>query len=1329
MDAPARQHPPQRRSFGRRLRRALGTFLAMLGLVLAVLALVLVGWVNSEDFQRRTTALVELLVERQTGEQATVNAVRIQFLPPSVAVDGFHLWHDETDETIASVERVRAPLVLSRGGVGVGRLEIQRPVIQLHVEPGGELREFANRLQRDPTKRGDPLRRLPFESIILTDGVVRLWFPDGEVQLEDIDLVPTDGPITDITGDLTARFRDLDVSTRLEWSGVTLGPEVISVPDLAVVTPILQVHGPVSLDLDGPVDARLTAHVALDELTPALTPPRALHGSLDLDLDVTGPPSDPTLVLAVLGRTVGVDVPGVLTPLLTYELGDINASAIATKRRVDIEKVDVRWGPEGHLRAWGSIDPIGKILTDAHVVGSRLSLAHVMRQFDSAPNPWVDMSTDLEVSLTGPLQPLQLQGPFELEVADLQVGDRPVGAPGREFMLDIPRGLGRGEMTLFKDHLVLRIDHVETPRNRGSGTLEVGFAPRGPIDIRATLHQADLRDFQPLRDVAMTGRGRVTGRFHGPFNAIALDGFASLDGFSVLGIPYADHIEARLHSPSLKTLELHDARATRGETRYHGDFEMGFKPQVTMDTDVVIDGGRVEDLVGMFIDLPGMKGEMDGTLSLHGPMNELSGGAHLNLRKADLWGETFADGVADGFMDQGRFTLDTLRLRRNGGTEGLTLRGSVERSWALNMELTGDGLELSRWDRLKDVPVSGRFGVQSRISGTLFDPSPDGRIVLTGVRYGGTHIEDSTIWFDTTAGVAHYAGLVAGGAITVDGTLGLWDEQPYALVADLERVPAHVFWPTAADGQPVRAIASGEVRVSGHFGEIWSPVDLTADLGAVEVAWDDHTLRNDVPWHYEQSGRFWKLTGFGLRGGQTDLAISAQGGDVLDLAGSGRIDLDLLRMLVPGVEKSSGIAEIHVSAEGTRPDVQAVVTVDLQADLLRYAYVPIAFEAAEATFRVTEDRIEIVRLESDVGGGRLVGGGVIDAVGWIPSRYALSAAISDAQVQWVDTLPPATGDATLYFDGPTGALLLSGDVVVEDMTFSDRIDWEDWVVETQSYMLVDSAEQTDESYFNLNIAILADHTIFLRNNVADGIASADLRIIGDTARPGLVGSVTVEPGSLAYLQDREFRLDRGQLLFNDPWTWDPDLDIDLVADILNQEQNYRVDYVVFGPFSQWQTSPRSDPPLPPADVNALLWFGVTTDQLEDMGQLPSAVVQATADLVLSDIFLRSEAGSLREELPDFLSPDRIDLATGVNARGEYSPDPRLVVEKRLEELGNVQLSWEMNLVRPEDNYVRLEQRIGGVWSLSEWYSTLQRARVLPIGGAYGVDVTARWELQ
>jgi len=141
----------------------------------------------------------------------------------------------------------------------------------------------------------------------------------------------------------------------------------------------------------------------------------------------------------------------------------------------------------------------------------------------------------------------------------------------------------------------------------------------------------------------------------------------------------------------------------------------------------------------------------------------------------------------------------------------------------------------------------------------------------------------------------------------------------------------------------------------------------------------------------------------------------------------------------------------------------------------------------------------------------------------------------------------------------------------------------------------------------------------------------------------------------------------------------------------------------------------------------LLWYGVTLDELEDQGAVSAAMI-ALSDLLVTGLVSGGRSGVFGAELPDILQPDRIDLVTGVNSWGDYSSDPRLVVDKRLRELGDIDFRADFNL-RSRDTYFSLGGRIGGAWTLSGWYSTLQRDRVLPIGGSYGLDVSAQWEIE
>lgn len=1293
-----------------------------------------VGWLRSPDFQVRATRTVEKVTETAVGEEATLTRVRVRFWPPGVEVEGFHLFSGDTGDTIVSAEQIRIPLHLGWSGPKIGRLYLQRPTIALHLEADGKLREFRGRARGG----GRPLTELPWTSLRIVDGTLRIEHPEGSVAIEGLETNPTQGPLTDVSGKLSVRVRDLHDETAFAWTGVGIGPDTIDVPAFDLHLTTLDLVGRAHVPLQGALDVDLTAKVMLDAIEPLLKPPRRAHGTVDVDLRLDGPAADPTLYVSAAGWNLGLDMPGVFTPLLTYDLGNPTASAVLRKDGIRIEQAVLPWAG-GRITAFGFITA-DKVLEDGHITFEDVSLAPLLQQFDAAPTPWVDFQSDGEISVTGTLDPLRLEGPFEFGVAGLHVGDRPVGDPNVKLRLDLPTAFAEGTIVLEKSHVFLSAPTVRGPRSGGSADIDIGFGPRGPLDLRFDLADADLEDFGPLGEIGLEGKGAISGRIAGPFNKLVFDGQGDVRDFSVLGIAYADRLVTKLHSPNMKSIWLEEAEAELGSSHYHGRYGIDFKPPLTaegvqpgisMTTAIEIDRGRIEDLVHMFVELDGLKGDVTGTLTLDGPLMDMSGEQHLALANVEIYGETFPTGQGHGFMDEGVFTLDDLRVRRSSGkgVGGLTLRGSVDRAWKLDMELVADGLDLANLDRLRPyaLPLSGRVGASARITNTLFDPSPDGRIRLTNVQYDGVSVADSTLVFDSEAGVARYTGELLGGSAHVQGTLGLWKEQPYALTADLRNLPVHLFYPVAADGTPITATVSGEMTVGGDFGAVWSPVTLAANVSDVQVTYAHHVLRNTSPTSYVQDGNHYQLTGFNLKGGETSFQASATGGEALLLAGYGTVDLDLLRAFVPGLEKSTGTANIELRAIGARPNVEAVVDVDLTSELFRHDSAPVAFEDTHAKLQLREDRIDLLSVSGGLGGGTFDVSGSIDAQDWKPVRYDLQLNVRDAMVQWVDSLPPAIGDGNFTFDGPVDALLLSGDVRVVDMTFADRIDWEDWVVQYRDWMLVDPASVTDEpAMFNLNLELLADHTIFLRNNVVEGVASADLRVIGDTVRPGLVGTVTVNEG-LAFLQDREFRIDRGNLMFNDPWSWDPQLDISLLTDINSREQRYRVEYQVLGPFSNWRTMTRSDPPLPQADVNALLWFGVTTDQLEEMGELPSAVVQGVADLLVTDFLVSGQAGDLGNELPDFLF-DRIDLATGVNARGEYSPEPRLVVEKRLDDIV-VDLKWEFNLVRPDDNYVTASKRIGGIWSLAGWYATLQRERVLPIGGAYGVDVLARWEIE
>lgn len=1294
------------------MRRILGWTVVLGAAAAAFVLLVFVRWLGSDDFQRFAQARTEQLLEQRTGEEVSLSRVDVRFWPPGVEAKGVNLWHAPTGDTIFAVERLLAPVVLTWSGPRLGIVQLVRPRVQLHLDPDG-LRELRNR-----RRGGRPLRRFPLDGLDVVDGTVRLVHPAVDVTLRGLELHPRGGGVHQLDADLHVRSDRHEETHALALRPV-LEDDRIRLPDLDLRTGPLDLRGTVDVPLQGDLAADLTLHARLATLTPWLAPPRALHGDLHADVEVRGPPNNPTAAINAWTTDLALDLPGRKTPVLHYRFDETTLAVEATRDRVVVEDLVAYWAG-GTLRATGLIDPASRALVDARVVGEGVSFRDLLVQLGAAPTPWIDMACDAEIRASGSLQPLHVEGSFELDTADLLVTAGPVREPGHRRMLDIPFAFARGDLTLEKDHIRLVAHEVQGPGTRGFLDVDIGFA--GSLDLVADLN-ADLADFQPLGGVQMSGRGPIRGRIRGPFQHLTFEGTGDIEQFSILGRPLADRLTAPVfRSDDLRSLELLGATAVKGGTTYAGDFRMDFRPPVSLTTALAVADGRVEDLLGVFVDVD-FTGDVDGSLALDGPLYRMNGRADLRLADTSLLGERFPTGRARGVMSDGRFRLDDLVLARRANEEGIRLRGTVGRGWSLDMDLLADGFRLEALDRLADdVPLRGTASAYAHIGHTLFEPEPAGRIVVRDARYAGSELADSEVRFTTSAGILSYDGNLLGDAVTGSGTLGLWGTRPFTLAADLRDVPVHVLHPVAEDGRPITATATGDLRIATALADPSSPLQADGKLTDVTVAWGPHVLRNQAPWTYRQDGAAYTLENMDLTGGTTRFAVEASGGERFTLAGDGVVALDLLRAVVPGLERAEGEAEVDLQVAGDA----TLALVDVRADLLRHDALPAALEDLTTQVRLAPDGFRVTDLRASLGGGTFRGGGSIDAEGWTPVRYDLAGAVTDAQVRWVDSLPAAVGDAVLRLDGPADALLLEGDVTIDEMVFADRIDWEDWVVEYRSEVMVQRVDDGDDGPFDLNVRIGADRTIRLRNNLAEGTASADLRVVGTPTRPGILGTIRIDD-AVVVLQDRTFRVDRGEVTYTDPFTWDPDLGIDLVTDIESRERRYRIDYQLYGPFSDWRTTTRSDPALPQADVNALLWFGVTTEDLERAGELPTAVAQGVADLLLTDLFASTQASELGE-VPELLF-DSIDVATGVNGRGEYSAEPRLVVSKRLEDLGDVDLTWEFNLGRPEDNYVRVDKRVGGIWSIAGWYATLQRERVLPIGGAYGVDVTARWEIE
>ncbi len=1268
-------------------------------------------------------------VELASGERASVGGVHVEPIRRQLRVHGLILSSREGGDTILAVREV----VVGFGRQGVKptieQVQVKGPVLNLHLDPDG-LREFRDAVK---TEGGGGT---PWQELQVLDAQLTLHTEQGRVTVKDLDLEPDGRPhgcTLSVARLEVQRGSFQQASEPLHWEGLTVELSRLVVPELSLGFPLGSASGQLDLQRKGPLEGSIWLGVDLADLDPFLLPRRRMEGSFDLDLQLSGSSRYPHL-----GGSFTVSPARLLQAATGQELGagqegrTVNFGAMHGEwelppgsDQLHLTHLDADWA-EGLVEAHGQMalaDGSVQLVLD----GTGLRLEPLLRDLGVAPTPWVDLELGLQATLSGSFSPLRLEGPYRFDTQGFHVNDGPVSRADSSPVLAIPYGSLEGEILVEPRRVSARVEQLSLPRGQGSGSVSIGLGPQGELDVDLDLRPFDLRQLAPLSDLELAGRGRVSGRIWGPYRTLQAEGTAQVAGLEVLGIPFADEAELAIQAPTMKQLRFTDFQARRGITRYSGNLVVDFVPSLTLDTQVLVHDGRLSDLAGMFLDLPGVEAKVQGTLDLNGDPFHMDGSAELTLNDAEILGERFPSGLASARMRDGIFTLRHLELSRRGESESLLLRGSVGRAYAANFSLLSDGLRLETADALAELgwPLEGGVRVFASMGGSLSEPLFSGQVALTGLRSHDVAVPSSRLDFDSHGSLVQVTGSLVGSSVDLAGQAD-WSSSEYDFLFDLQRLPLHLAVPLSAAGVPVRAYADGRVTVAGQGG---GTPDLDATVHEVSLQWADKSLASDEPWNFTLRGPYWRLDGVRLAGSGSKLNL--QGEKFPDrsmvLTGDGELDLEWLRLLGPEILRSDGVARWDLSVAGPARQPEVRLRASLRDGLVRTSWFPHTIEALHGSVAATADGYHVELLQGRLGGGEASFSGRIHARGWLPRAYDLEGRLTDVRVKYLDDLPPIVGDAELAFEGPVDELVLSGSILVDEMLFNERIDWESWVLEVKEERLTAAAPDDSADVFSMDIQVRAPGTGRLRNNVGNAQLSADLRVVGDTARPGVVGEVWTEPDGRVYLQERAFDVTRAELHFIDPYTFDPELDILLESEVRSRVRDYMVYYRVTGPFSDWRTSASSDPPLSQADINWLLVFGATREELEEYGDLQQALAWEGLDLLSNELL---SSGEILERLGGDIV-DRIDIVTGTTTEGvrNVSSEPRLVVEKDFDAPWDVTVTGEMNVTRPEDLFVSVEKRLARRLFATTYYSSIQYERSLDIGGAWGAEVKLRWEIE
>ena len=333
----ADQAAPRRR---RRRRWLLGLGVGFLGLLGAVEAFGRSDWLSDAVAREVAPVARDLL-----GLDAVVGRVEVHLTRGEVRLEGLALTHHAPDNAelhgapVLSVEAAEVALGFRGFRPTLGRVEIWRPSIHLHVGPDGVL-ELAG-VKIEP--QGD-FDRLPWEEFKLHDARVQVEHEKWQVALSGLSAAPAGFETFDLSFDaLEVDVRDWSqTATDVSIPGVRLSPGLVRIPDLDLATEHIRIHGDASIE-EGVLDGDLILDVDLDGLAPLTRPGVILSGRASTALALGGTTKTPDI-------TGHLDVHDLLVDRLRPDgvrvdlwFGDLDADLRLTNGLLTASPVEAAW--------------------------------------------------------------------------------------------------------------------------------------------------------------------------------------------------------------------------------------------------------------------------------------------------------------------------------------------------------------------------------------------------------------------------------------------------------------------------------------------------------------------------------------------------------------------------------------------------------------------------------------------------------------------------------------------------------------------------------------------------------------------------------------------------------------------------------------------------------------------------------------------------------------------------------------------------------------------------------------------------------------------------
>ncbi len=466
-------------------------------------------------------------------------------------------------------------------------------------------------------------------------------------------------------------------------------------------------------------------------------------------------------------------------------------------------------------------------------------------------------------------------------------------------------------------------------------------------------------------------------------------------------------------------------------------------------------------------------------------------------------------------------------------------------------------------------------------------------------------------------------------------------------------------------------------------------------------------LRSEQTILVEAANGIASISGFHLSGPNTQLTLA---GSVpylqrrpWDLHTTGTVDLKLLTLFYPDLQ-SSGECQLSASIAGTlhQPKIDGLIRIRRGLLYGGNNNLPDGLSEIDGAIKFDGNRASVQRLTAHSGGGNVSMTGFVSFVPDNPLVYRLEAQANNVRVRYAGGVS-LTADSGLRLTGTSKNSLLAGTVTVDRIALNPNADIGTLLTLRAAPSPVD--EQNFVSGLQLDVRVESAPDLQVTTSLSQDVeAEIDLRLRGKPSRPSLLGAISANQGNIKVF-GANYSINRGEISFTNPNKIEPVLDLDLQT----QARGITVDVTVSGTPAKLNINYRSDPPLQPRDIIALLTVGRAPDVASNIANTrvtnDVSALRSGANTVLGQAF--APVSNRLSKLFGITNIKIDPLVQGIT----NTPQARLTLQQQVSR--DISVTYVTNLSQTSEQIFRFE------WALNRQYSIIA---LRDDNGEFGIDI-------